>query len=247
MPKVELTLSRAFRLGKQEIGVLAAVVLAALLLLGFGLLAEEVMEGETKSIDLAILQSFRTVGNPADLIGPAWLEEAGRDVTALGSFVFLGFLLFTSVGYLLLIRKRGLALLMGVTVLSGMLLSTLLKSGFDRPRPDIAHTARVFTASFPSGHAALSAVVFLTLGALLTRTTQERRVKVYFVAIAVFLTIVVGLSRIYLGVHYPTDVIAGWCIGTFWAVTCWTGALWLQLRGSIEKAPSSDHVDSGAG
>jgi undecaprenyl-diphosphatase len=117
------------------------------------------------------------------------------------------------VGYLLLIHKPALAVVVVVSALGGTLLSTLLKMGFDRPRPDIESSARVFTASFPSGHATVSAVVFLTLGALLSRGGARRRVKSYFVGLAVFLTILVGLSRIYLGVHYPSDVLAASLIG----------------------------------
>jgi undecaprenyl-diphosphatase len=124
-----------------------------------------------------------------------------------------------------------LAVLVAVAVLGGVLISTILKMGFDRPRPDIQHAVRVFTASFPSGHAMLSAVTFLTLGVLVARAEADHRLKVYFVSIALFLTIVVGVSRIYLGVHYPSDVLAGWCVGSAWAILCWSAALWLEKRG----------------
>jgi undecaprenyl-diphosphatase len=228
------------RLGRQEIGLIAAVFVAGALILSFGLLAGEVLEGDTSGFDQAILMTFRTAGNPADPIGPPWLEEMGRDVTALGSFAFLGLVFVAAVGYLLLVRKRALALLMTVAVLGGTAISTLLKMGFDRPRPDIPHAARVFTASFPSGHATLSAVTFLTLGSLLTRVNADRRVKIYFMALAVFLTIFIGISRIYLGVHYPSDVLAGWCVGAAWAMLCWAGALWLQRRGQVESPGTSE-------
>lgn len=198
--------------------MIVAVFLAAAFILGFGLLAEEVLEGDTSGFDRTVIMAFRSSDNPADPIGPAWVEELGRDVTALGSFAFLGFVFVAAVGYLLLIHKRALALLMTVAVLGGTVISTLLKLGFDRPRPDIPHAARVFTASFPSGHAMLSAATFLTLGALLTRVNADRRVKAYFMVLAIFLTVIVGLSRIYLGVHYPSDVLAGWCVGSAWAV-----------------------------
>lgn len=220
--------------GWSEVGLIVAVFAVAALGLAFGLLAEEVMEGDTLAFDRAIIMALRSGGNAADPIGPPWLEEVGRDVTALGSFVFLGFVLLATVGYLLLIRKRALAALMLVAVLGGVALSTALKIGFDRPRPDLPHAARVFTASFPSGHATLSAITFLTLGAVLARANADRRVKAFFVVTAVFLTVVVGLSRLYLGVHYPSDVLAGWCAGSAWAVLCWTVALRLQRRGEVE-------------
>ena len=229
------------RLGGHEIGAILAVFAGASLLLLFGAIAEEVAEGDTERLDRAVIMSFRTPGNPADLIGPPWVEEMIRDVTALGSYAFVIIVVTAAIGYLLLVRKYGLALLLLAAEAGGMLFSTLLKELFDRPRPDLDHAARVFTASFPSGHATLSAVTFLTLGALLTRANAERKSKLYFMGTAVVLTVLVGLSRLYLGVHYPSDILAGWCIGSAWAVLCWGGALWLQRRGDVERPdPPSD-------
>ena len=223
------------RLGAHEIGAVVAVFVAAALLLLFGAIADEVVEGDTLQLDRAILMSFRTPGNPTDLIGPEWFEEMVRDVTALGSYAFVIIVVAAAIGYLLLVRKYGLALLLLAAEAGGMLFSTLLKELFDRPRPDLEHAARVFTASFPSGHATLSSVTFLTLGALLTRTNADHKSKAYFMGIAVVLTIMVGLSRLYLGVHYPSDILAGWCIGSAWAALCWAAALWLQRRGDVER------------
>lgn len=205
----------------------AALLVAGLAIL-FGALAEEVLEGDTAAFDLAILSALRSGANPADPIGPSWLHEAARDVTSIGSVVFLGFVLLAGVGYLVLIKKRALAILMAVSVVGGELLSTILKRSFDRPRPAIPHATQVFTASFPSGHAMLSAITFLTVGALLARAAADPRLKLYFIVLAVFLTVAVGVSRVYLAVHYPTDVLAGWCIGSGWAILCWTVALWLE-------------------
>jgi undecaprenyl-diphosphatase len=213
------------RLGRREIGLIAGLFVVAALILGFALLAEEVIEGGTAAFDRAVLLAFRTPGDTADPIGPAWLEEAGRDVTALGSVSFLGILVVAVLGYLLLVRQRNLAILTAVSVLGGEIIGTVLKIGFNRPRPElVAHSARVFTASFPSAHAILSAVTFLTIGALLTRAHADRRVKIYFMALAVLLTVAVGLSRVYLGVHYPTDVLAGFLAGGAWlSGVCGTG------------------------
>ena len=204
------------------------------LLIGFGLLAEQVIEGDTSAFDQAVLLAFRSSADPASPIGPAWLQEMARDVTALGSFAFLGFITLAVAGYLLIIRRPALVLLVAGAVVGGLLISTILKLGFDRPRPDIPHGVRVFTASFPSGHAMLSAVTFLTLGALVARAEADRRLKAYFVSMALFLTIIVGVSRVYLGVHYPSDVLAGWCVGSAWAILCWSVALWLEKRGREE-------------
>jgi undecaprenyl-diphosphatase len=216
---------------RDEAGMIPGLFAAGSLVLGFVMLADEVIEGDTQRIDEAVLRLFRGGAGPA---GPPWLAEMGRDVTALGSFACLGIVFLASLGYLLLLRKRGLAALMAAAVLGGAALSTLLKVLFDRPRPDLEGTARVFTASFPSGHAMLSAVTFLTLGALLARANADRRIKVYFMTLAVLLTMLVGLSRLYLGVHYPSDVLAGWCLGTAWAVLCWTVARRMQRTGQVE-------------
>lgn len=238
------------RLGKHEVGAILALFTAAALILLFGMVAEEVVEGDTRKLDRAILMTFRTAGQPLDPIGPEWFEEMVRDVTALGSYAFVIIIVTAAVGYLLMMRKYGLALLLLAAEAGGMLISTLLKELFDRPRPDIEHAARVFTASFPSGHATLSAVTFLTLGALLTRVVADRKSKLYFMGTAIVLTIMVGLSRLYLGVHFPSDILAGWCVGSAWALLCWGGALWLQRRGDVERpsrpAPATRRADTAS-
>src|SRR3954452_17857369 len=127
-----------------------------------------------------------------------------------------------------------------------MMLSTALKMGFERPRPDLVpHSTRVYTASFPSGHAMLSAIAYLTLGALLARVEKLRRIKAFFLGFAVFLTLLIGVSRVYLGVHWPTDVLAGWCVGAAWASLCWFVALQLQRRGKVER-PGETSAEAGS-
>jgi undecaprenyl-diphosphatase len=221
---------------RREFGWLLGIGLAAGLALAFGLLAETVLGGSTTALDRRILLLFRDPANPAHAIGPAWLAEAMRDLTSLGSTLVLGIILLSVLGYLLLAGKRRAMLLVLVSVLGGQVLSTLLKMGFERPRPDLVPNApQVFTASFPSAHAMLSAVTYLTLGALLMRLETRRSLKAYFLALAVALTVLVGASRVYLGVHWPTDIVAGWCVGTAWATLCWTIALRLQRRGEVEQ------------
>ena len=225
-------------LAKAEIALVAVVIGGAALVLAFGLLSHQVIEGGTAGFDEAVLLRLRTSGDPSNPIGPAWLEEAARDLTALGSMSVLGLIVIASAGYLFFAGKRHAALLIVAAVVGGVVLSNVLKIGFGRPRPEIvAPLARVFTASFPSSHATVSAAVFLTLGVLLARTVAEtRRAKLYFVALAVFLTLAVGLTRVYLGLHYPSDVIAGWCVGAAWAMICWAVALLLQRRGAVEPS-----------
>lgn len=198
-------------------------------------LADEVVEGETRTFDERLLLAFRTPGAPGDPVGPAWVEEMARDITALGSIVVLVFAAVAAIAYLLMVGKRGAALLVMAAVGGGALISTVLKAVFDRARPDLVpHAMQVFTESFPSGHAMLSAVTWLTLGTLLMRMEAQRRVKVYFLVLALVLTLAVGTSRIYLGVHWPTDVLAGWTVGAAWALGCWALAEALQRRGRVE-------------
>lgn len=162
------------------------------------------------------------------------MQEAARDITSLGSVVVLVIITFAIVGYLFLIRRPGMAWLMLTAVLGGLALNSLLKFIFARPRPDFAHAARVFTASFPSGHATLSAITYLTIGTLLARAFPSFPVSLYFMLLAAFLTVLIGASRIYLGVHYPTDVLGGWCVGAAWAIFCWVLMAWLQQEGQVE-------------
>jgi undecaprenyl-diphosphatase len=211
---------------------LAAVTLFAW---AFIKIAAEVIEGDTMGLDRAILLALREAQNSADPIGPSWFEEAARDVTALGGHVILILVTVATLAYLVMTRKSHAALLLLASVGGGMLLSTVLKMGFERPRPELVpHAARVYTASFPSGHAMLSAVTYLTLGALLARVQPNRRLKAYLIGLAVSLTLLVGASRVYLGVHWPSDVLAGWCVGAAWASLCWFIALQLQRRGQVE-------------
>jgi undecaprenyl-diphosphatase len=167
----------------------------------------------------------------ADPLGPRWVEEMGRDFTALGGVAVLTLFVVAAAGYLWLARRpRALAFLLA-SVPSGWALSLLLKQGFARPRPDLVpHGSYVYTASFPSGHAMMSAVTYLTLGALLARVMPHRRMKLFVIACALVLTGLAGVSRVYLGVHWPTDVVAGWAVGGSWAVFCWLVADWIARR-----------------
>jgi len=229
------------RLGRHELRslVLLALVLGSIWV--FAKLAGEVMEGETHAFDEKVLLAMRNPADRSDPLGPHWVEELGRDFTALGGVGVLTLITLSVAGFLVLQRKLGAALLVLVAIGGGLLLSTLLKLGFDRPRPDLVpHGSYVYTASFPSGHSMLSAATYLTLGALLARVQPRRRLKAYLLMLATLLTLVVGISRIYLGVHWPTDVLAGWTAGAAWALLCWLVARWLQQRGHVE----TDHEAS---
>jgi undecaprenyl-diphosphatase len=138
-------------------------------------------------------------------------------------------------GFLVLDGKRRMALFVCGSVLSGLIASTILKDLFVRPRPDLVPRAAYSSgASFPSGHSMMSAITYLVLGALLARSQERKRLKAYFFLLAALLTLMVGVSRVYLGVHWPTDVLAGWTAGAVWALLCWLAARWLQSRRRIE-------------
>jgi undecaprenyl-diphosphatase len=212
---------------------LISILTLAVLLLAFGLIAQEVVEGEPLGFDRTLLLALRDPANPSVPIGPPWLLDVARDVTSLGSTIVLGLILLAVVGFLLLARQRAAAWLMLGAVLGGTALNSFLKLAFARPRPDfVVPAVQVYSASFPSGHAALSAITYLTLGAILGQTQPAAGIRIYFICVAVILTGFVGVSRVYLGVHYPTDVLAGWCIGAAWAMGCWALMKWLQRRGA---------------
>ena len=198
-----------------------------LLLVGLGLcalaflfmrLASEVMEGDTQAIDVQILRTLRDAADPSRPIGPDWMEGVLVDITALGSPVVLGLIVLIITGYLLLESRYVTAVIVLATSISSEIVDELLKLLFARPRPSVVpHLRTVVSASFPSGHAMESAIIYLTLGALLMRVVKGRITKIYCMGMAIFLTLIVGVSRVFLGVHYPTDVVGGWMLGFLWA------------------------------
>lgn len=216
--------------------LLAALLAIFACLWVFIALADEVAENETHRIDTALLMMLRNPADPADPLGPGWVQEFGRDVTALGSVGILAVLTVAVAVFLWLRGRRGSMVLVLVAVGGGQALSLLGKHGFDRPRPDLVpHGMQVYTASFPSGHSMMAAVTYLTLAALVARVQPTRALKIYVLVLAVMITVAVGVSRVYLGVHWPTDVLAGWSAGAAWALACWTAATWLARRGHVES------------
>jgi undecaprenyl-diphosphatase len=225
------------RLARIEPMALLAVILAAGLLLAFAKLANIVGKEGAPAFDEWLIIALRNPGDLADPIGPAWLEEMMRDFTAMGSTGVLTLMVLAIAGFLAMTRKAHAALFVLVSVAGGVLVSQTLKWAYARPRPDLVpHGAEVFSASFPSGHSMMSAIVYLTLGALLARTQPDRAVKAYVLVVAVILTVLVGVSRVYLGVHWPTDVLAGWALGGLWALVCLLVMLWLQSQGEVEDS-----------
>ncbi|BBK43260.1 phosphatase PAP2 family protein [Allostella vacuolata] len=178
-------------------------------------------DGPLHRVDEGILLALRNPLDRADPVGPLWMEIFFRDVTALGSHAVIVLVGLVVAGYLALQRERASVMLLAASLAGGAILSASLKLAFGRPRPElVAHLADIHTASFPSGHAMLSAVAYLTLAGLLARVQPQPRLRRFVIAVGIGTTALVGISRVYLGVHWPTDVVAGWLLGAAWALTC---------------------------
>lgn len=231
MPRTLSRLARRFSWG--QFVTLAALLVLAGGVLAFAAIVDEALEGETRGFDERILRALRRADDPSQPIGPFWLEIMMGDFTALGSHAVLLLIGAVALGYIVMLRKWLSALLLVISFGGGMALNSLLKLGFDRPRPElVAHLVEVHTASFPSGHAMLSAACYLTLGTLLAGVTPTKRLKAYILGVAIALTLLIGGSRVYLGVHWPTDVLAGWCLGAAWAMACWLALrVWVARHG----------------
>jgi undecaprenyl-diphosphatase len=219
-----------------ELELLLGALGILVLVVAFFYLAGQVLEGSTQQFDERILRSLRRPDNLAVPRGPGWLELAAFDITALGGPTVLGLIVAATTGYLLLQGLARTALFVFVASVGGWILNSFLKDFFQRPRPEVVpHLRDVMSQSFPSGHALTSAVVYLTLGALLMRISDRPATRYYWIGVAMFATVLIGLSRLYLGVHYPTDVLAGWIIGLCWALVCWTLERTFERRAGLKR------------
>ena len=217
---------------KLIVGAIVLVAIAVILVVLVG----KVLGGDTQQFDERILRALRKDDNPAQPIGPTWLKIIAEDITALGSATVLGLTVTAVVGFLLLHGLYKNAAFVLFASIGGWFLNDLLKSMFARPRPSIVpHLRDVWSLSFPSGHALTSAVVYLTLGVLLMRVAERPLVKWYCITLAMSATALVGASRVFLGVHYPTDVLGGWLIGLCWALVFWLIERSLERRAGLKK------------
>lgn len=227
-------LSWLSRRERHEIAWLLVGLASCVLLLLFLKLASEVMEGDTQSMDTKIVRALRKADDPSKPIGPPWVEGVLEDLTALGGPTVTWLVMLSLTGYLLLQTKYRTALFVFVTAASGDLVNHAIKGVFSRARPTVVpHLRDAFSTSFPSGHSMESAIVYLTLAAMLMRIVDGRVAKAYCLGLAVLITGLVGVSRVFLGVHYPTDVIGGWIIGLFWASLCWLAAQHYEVRAGL--------------
>jgi len=186
-------------------------------------LGNEIGEGETGALDRQLIGLLRTSSNGGGAIGPLWFKESMRDVTALGSFTFLSLMTIAVVLSLLLHRKRREGIITAVTAISSQASIEILKFLYERPRPaQILLQPLASTDSFPSGHTTESTTIFLTVATVIASLEVNDGTKFLAYAIAIFAMLAVGFSRVYLGMHWPTDVLGGWVLGTAWALAAWT-------------------------
>jgi len=226
------------KLFRKEILIMTGILFFLLFVWGGIEINNLLYAGHALHFDEWLLLSVRDAENPEMLFGPHWVDEAVRDITALGGPAVITFMIIGVFGYLLLKKSYRSATLIVVATLGGLIISLLLKDFFLRERPDIVPALMVEASpSFPSGHSMLSAIVYLTLGSLLTRVETSPRVRIYTISVAIFITFMIGISRILLGVHYPTDVLFGWIAGFFWASLCWFVMMILQDQKVIKEKP----------
>lgn len=239
-----VTLARLIRFARAEVAALAALLVVTLGIMTFVEVADDMTEADGMAFDQAVLHWMQpAAGDPR---GPWWLKEAAADLTSLGGISVLGLFALIAFAFLLIQRKHLSALLLVVGLAGGVALSEGLKALFERARPPAAFQAvETLNASFPSGHALLSTVFYLTLGVMLTRAFPKRRLKAFVLGAAMVIALLIGLTRVYLGAHWASDVMAGWCAGAAWAMALWLVAYAVQRRQAthadgLHDAPSPD-------
>lgn len=216
-----------------------AVTITAVSLALFIAIAFAVANGWTEAVDRSLMLLLRDGADTGNPLGPPWFEETAADLTALGGYPIITVAVLVVTGVLMIQRYHAAVVFLLGAIIGGSLVSSLLKLLFARPRPDLVdHMDQVFTSSFPSAHAMVSTVVWLTLAAITVRFVDRHRVRIFVLICAILIALIVGVSRIYLGVHWPSDVLAGWCVGTSWAALCW-------LIATIANRPAEPQSDLG--
>jgi undecaprenyl-diphosphatase len=221
---------------RTELRVLVVSLGVLALGLAFVYVADNVVEGDTRAFDERVIRVLRKADDPSLPLGPTWLRDGALDITALGSPTVLALVVIAVTGYLFLHGLYRTGVFVFVASCGGWFLNFALKLAFERPRPSLVpHWRDVSSSSFPSGHALTSAAVYLTLGTLLMRLAKGRLAKFYCIAVAMLATLLIGATRVFLGVHYPTDVLAGWLIGMSWALVCWMIERVLERRAGLKR------------
>ncbi|MER9581159.1 phosphatase PAP2 family protein [Mesorhizobium sp. M0276] len=215
-------------------GFLAVVAICAVSLLTFAFLVAEMRLDQIAEVDKRLLLSLRSPSDLSNPLGPVWFEEMVRDFTALGSTGVLVFVTAAGIGYMSVQGMVKGSLYLLFVAATGRALDLLLKFLVARPRPNlVSHMVSESTTSFPSSHAMMSAIIYLSIAVIVFSDTNANRLaKMYLFVVATILTGVIGASRVYLGVHWPSDVLAGWAAGAFWVTVCWI--LKILVRGSVK-------------
>lgn len=213
---------------------IGGLLIAAFALWGFYEIAEEVLEDETRSLDTQILLTLRQLHNP-------WLDHLMISITSLGEPVMLLIATFILAGFLLWRGRRAETTTLVIAASGALVLNLLLKQLFARHRPELwERTVDVKFYSFPSGHAMMSLVVYGMVAYLLA--AHFRRWRKLILMITVLLIVAIGLSRLYLGVHWFTDVVAGYAAGTVWVIAClFSLEIWKQRHHPKAQANSENH------
>jgi len=223
------------RIGANEILMLTALLIVVLGTWGFVELTGNVLQGSTQGFDQWAVDSFHELVNRYVPLPEREVDQIMMDISALGGPTVLALVVLAVLGYLVLEKRRNALFLVLSATAGGLLLAWGLKEIIARPRPDaLGRLQLTYLSSFPSGHSLLSVIIYPTLGTLLARVVTRKRLKLYFLLVGLTVSGMVGLSRVYLRVHFPTDVLAGWAVGLAWAALCWTVTKWLQRRGAVE-------------
>ena len=210
---------------------------------GFVVVAWLVAAGRTEAVDRSLMLLTRNPADPDDALGPAWFEEMLAEITALGGYTILVIVSGLVLIALLLMRQRQAAVFLAISLVGGSIVSSLLKALFARPRPDLVeHLDQTFTSSFPSAHAMVATLAYLTLATVCVRFLVQHSSRVFVLVAAVLLAIAIGASRVYLGVHWPSDVLAGWFAGAAWAGLAWLAADWWTRSFSMPGGIGHSHV-----
>jgi undecaprenyl-diphosphatase len=194
--------------------LLTGTALAFVCTWGFAELAGHVRSGATQSFDDAVMRWMAAHQNET-------MQKAMLEVTALGTGTVVAMIVFIAGMFLWLNKHKHSAILLLVATFGGLVLNNFLKMGFNRPRPQIFQWATyAVSSSFPSGHAMSSVIVYGTVAYLAARLQQRLASRVLTLTFAAVIILLICASRMYLGVHYPSDIAAGLVIGLAWAGFC---------------------------
>jgi len=204
------------------------------------ILGRTIARGDRFAFDSAIMLAMRQDANPALPAGPVWLRQVMIDVTALGGETVLTLAVILTIGFLAASRHLLAAALVLAGTVTGSIAVALAKTLVGRERPALVdHLVEVSSASFPSGHAANSAIIYLTIALVSIQVIPHRAARWFLFGATLLLVTAIGTSRVYLGVHWPSDVLAGWSFGALWALAWWAAGSWLRLRLAGTSVPEA--------